>query len=414
MRIRAVVTTLVASLGVSSVAFADPEPIIGGTRTTVGQFPTVVAVDLGKGLCTGTLISPNWVMTAGHCVSPVIIGWANQAQVTANTTVYFDTVTVPGGKAIKAKNTMMHPMYQQSATNPDTNYDVGLIQLASPVTDRTPVPINRKTADAPSSGMTLQMVGFGINQSNTFNSGVEYVLNGKMTITCGSIGGPFADSDLICWAQGSGNAISGKCEGDSGGPSFATINGVKKQVGITSLGIPQTDNGPNAPPVCDGWGADTRVDHIVDFLDNTIGDELKCAADGVCMTGCANDPDCPSCTKDSDCNDPNKICDMGKCAPSPNTPGGVGSMCTKGSDCFSGQCATVSGMQLCTEMCNPSNNQCPSGFDCLGTGGGMGACWPSAGGGGGDSSCSSGGDGAGPTLFLLAIGGLMFTRRRRA
>src|SRR5262249_32240448 len=158
------VTTLVASLGASSVALADPAPIIGGTKTTVGQFPTVVAVDLGKGLCTGTLISPNWVMTAAHCVSPKIIGWTNQAQVTANTTVYFDEVTVgQGGKSIKAKNTMMHPMYIENASQPDTNYDVGLIQLASAVTDRTPVPINRKASDAPTSGMTLQMVGYGIN-----------------------------------------------------------------------------------------------------------------------------------------------------------------------------------------------------------------------------------------------------------
>jgi MYXO-CTERM domain-containing protein len=400
----------------SSAVAADPLPIIGGTKATVGEFPTVVAVDLGRGLCTGTLITKNWVMTAGHCVSPVIIGWANQAEVTANTTVYFDEVNIgQGGKSVKAKNTMMHPMYVQSASNPDTDYDVGLIELASPVTDRTPVVLNRSASDAKDNGLTLQMVGYGINQSSTFNSGVEYVLNGKTTIPCSSIGGPFSDSNLLCWNQGSGNSISGKCEGDSGGPSFATINGVKKQVGVTSLGIPQTDNGPNAPPVCDGWGADTRVDHIVAWLDSTIGDELKCAADGVCTAGCTTDPDCPTCTKDADCNDPNKICDMGKCEPAPGQPGSVGSVCTMGSDCASGTCGTVGTDKKCTESCDTSNNMCPSGFDCLPTGQGTaGACWPAANGGGSEGSCSAGGgDGAGTALFLLALGGLAFVRRPR-
>ena len=413
MRIRAVVPALATFLLASSVAFAQPAPIIGGTRATVGEFPTVVAVDLGRGLCTGTLITKDWVLTAAHCVSPVIIGWANQAQVTANTTVYFDTISVgSGGKAVKAKNTMMHPMYVQDANNPDTNYDVGLIELASSVTDRTPVPLNRSATDAPASGMTLQMIGYGVNQSNTNNAGVEYVLNGKKTLSCDStLGPPFSDTNLLCWAQGSGTSISGKCEGDSGGPSFTTINGVKKQVGITSLGIPQTQSAPGAPPVCDGWGADTRVDHIISWLDSTIGDELKCAADGVCTSGCTSDPDCPVCKVDSDCNDSTKICDMGKCVPAPNTPGGDGSVCTMDSDCFSNQCGQVGDQHLCTETCDTSNNQCPSGFDCL-PAGTSGACWPSQ--GSSESSCSSGGDGAGPALFLLAIGAMMFARRRRA
>src|SRR5688572_11820879 len=143
------------------------QPILGGTAATVGQFPTVVAV-LNNGLCTGTLIDREWVLTAAHCIHPQVLGFGSQAEVTNATSVLLDSTNVfQGGSAqIGAAATIPNPGFSLSGLGDD---DIGLIRLQTPVTNRQPSPINRINADAPA-GIHVTQVGFGVTDPDDMNS----------------------------------------------------------------------------------------------------------------------------------------------------------------------------------------------------------------------------------------------------
>ncbi len=371
---------------------SESAPILGGTAATVGQYPTVVAV-LNNGLCTGTLVDRQWVMTAAHCIHPQVLGVGTQAQVTANTTVLLDSTNVfQGGSAqIGAAETIPNPGFSLSSLGDD---DIGLIRLNTPVTNRDPSPINRINADAPA-GVHVTQVGYGVTDPDVQDSaGRLFVLADKASRSCQGFEG--SNANLLCYSQTDG---TGKCEGDSGGPSFVTVGGVQRVVGVTSFGDQN----------CGQFGADTRVDSELDFLFQHVP-ALQCQADGACNEVCgtgslAEDPDCPTCETNDDCADA-EICQGGRCQAEPFTPGGLGSECISSVDCDSGLCATNGGEQECTAGCDPAASTCPDGFDCI-EAGSAGICWAAEGGGG----CRSSRGGGAGWLSLLAALAVAFTLR---
>ena len=126
------------------------------------------------------------------------------------------------------------------------------------------------------------------------------------------------------------------------------------------------------------------------------------------VTGTVNVNVAATCGADKGCAD-DLHCLGGYCIPGADAVGGLGARCTTNDGCVTGRCIDGSGDLRCTASCD-GGDTCPSGFACLADGGGGQICWPSA----DDGGCAAGGGAGGEgTLASVALGLLVFARRRR-
>ena len=239
-------------------------PVVGGTPVSAGAFPDVALVVAPMALCTGTLVAPDVVLTAGHCIginpTEVVIGSVDYAK--------------PGGEAIAVKSATAYPNWQNE-------YDVGVLVLAhaSKAKPRTVASACTATEHL-DHGAKVKLVGFGLTTKT--GTGDNSRLNtAELTVddaTCASDpacapavapGGEFT-------AGGNG---TDSCFGDSGGPLYIDTDHGAVQIGVVSRGV-----GTTGEP-CGGGGVYIRADKVVSWIEKTTGRTVgraRCdnAADG--------------------------------------------------------------------------------------------------------------------------------------
>lgn len=255
--------TVLAFLASTSLATADTrqgltqaveqadQAIVGGSDVPHGKWPDTVAVVGETGVCTGTLIAPDVVLTAGHCadITPI--------SVIANTTDYSKV----GGVKVKVARTVAHPDW-------DTTYDVAVILLAQPINSVTPRAIGTACSFREVGADTqVRLVGFGATdfQGVTSNTHLKEAMTAVIDPTCSggfgcntsvSPGGEFV-------AGGVGTADS--CFGDSGGPVYLETSRGPILIGAVSRGV------NNAATPCGSGGIYVRTDKIAQWIEETAG-----------------------------------------------------------------------------------------------------------------------------------------------
>ncbi|XP_071626254.1 chymotrypsin-2-like [Temnothorax longispinosus] len=107
----------------------EPDKLVNGIPANIEDYPHCVSIRVDNThFCGGSIIDKQHILTAGHCVAPLIQDSRLRKSVTVVTgTTYLNE----GGQSHKVEKLWYHDDYNPRASR--GNYDIGLIKLASPI-----------------------------------------------------------------------------------------------------------------------------------------------------------------------------------------------------------------------------------------------------------------------------------------
>lgn len=280
---KSLIATFAATIALLSVlvmpasAITDGE-LDGNAHPYVGIMVAQTAEGVPLWRCTGTLLSDELFLTAGHCTEAPA----------AHVEIWFSAGPVPLGAGYPAAGAnpcagitgypctgdvggtpYTHPQFDPNAF---FLYDLGAVVLDSPFASPNGVygalpELNQLDALKPGPRSRFTSVGYGLQQSFPDAAGwknvaerTRYVAHPQLLQI--NVPGFTGDFSLLL----SNNArTGGTCFGDSGGPNFLGSSNVV--AAVTSFGINST---------CAGTGGVYRVDRAddLDWLYGTFGDLL--------------------------------------------------------------------------------------------------------------------------------------------
>lgn len=281
---------LLQQLGITPSGSADPS-IIGGSAATAGEWPwqvslgqtgdpTLLNTTVYPHFCGGSLISENWVVTAGHCV----YGESANAIVVRLGVTQRSAVPDSGVRIRGVKSIVLHPNYT-SYYSWQVGDDIALIELNEPVTFNSHVRPVALADTSPPENAPAFVSGWG-RTDGTISTQSDALQDVQLTIrsnaTCNAAFTWEPDpvkASMLC--AGDVDGAVGHCNGDSGGPLVyrASDSESWKQVGVVSW----------VRTGCISYSVYTRVSNDYAWVRSIVPNAFRNG--DVNRDGCVNDAD---------------------------------------------------------------------------------------------------------------------------
>lgn len=187
---------------------ARAEPIVGGSVTC--NYPEIGLLKVGTvPVCTASLVAPDMILTAGHCVG-------SAAEESGNGTVYAFHVNDYDGACGTASS---YPVKRFFSFGPRwmQSIDVAIAQLAVPVPTAVATPMNFRAGTFPPFGALTQMFGHGARVGGDVCVNSPLLGDFKKAMDYVTIDGTISGNERVFpFAHADGS----NCQLDSGGPVF--------------------------------------------------------------------------------------------------------------------------------------------------------------------------------------------------
>jgi MYXO-CTERM domain-containing protein len=205
--------------------------VIGGKAATQDQINSTVAIlapDDPTHICSGILIAPSVVVTAAHCM------FKDKDEFCTMEYSNYDLTVVAG--ALDANTASEDQHYEIARMHYRKDFfchmpstigkanDLAILLLKRPVNSLSPVPVFPidKIKSNLSKGALVTIEGYGHHNSTAMQIGQLYTAET-----------PYQESNDTELAAGAVSAPD-TCTGDSGGPAYLAVDGVRHVVGMTS------------------------------------------------------------------------------------------------------------------------------------------------------------------------------------
>ncbi|XVS66528.1 S1 family peptidase [Actinosynnema sp. CA-299493] len=225
---------------------ANRKRIIGGVRTS--SFPDCVAVGSAHDwCCSGTIIAPNVVLTAAHCV-----GGGCAERVFLGEDVEFPDV----GQVVAVRSAVVAPQYAPGSRIGD---------IAVLVLDRAVEVEPRKIArrGALDDATFVRVAGYG---NTDFRGNRGYGIRRQVDVPLAGTSEGYGADLATEFVAGAPFLDLDSCSGDSGGPAYVSVDGEWLLAGATSRAI----SGRRVRPCGDG-GVYTRVCEYEEWIRSVPG-----------------------------------------------------------------------------------------------------------------------------------------------